>query len=51
MKQSSRDWGLLGMVVVVVPVVVAVISPQFSVVGAGVGVFVGERDGVLVALG
>jgi hypothetical protein len=40
-KQSSRGWGLLGVVVVVVPVVVAVILPQFSVVEAGVPLCVG----------
>ncbi len=50
-KQSSRGCGLLGLVVVLEPDVVAVISPQFSVVKAGVGVFVGECAGVCVGAG
>lgn len=50
-KQSSRGWGLLGVVVVAEPEVVAVISPQFVVAGAAVGVFVGTCAGVFVATG
>jgi hypothetical protein len=37
-KQSSRGWGLLGVVAVEEPVVVAVILPQLVLVEAVVGV-------------
>ena len=53
-KQSSSGWGLLGFVVVLKFTVVAVITPQYVSVEAGVGVRVGgcESDGgVLVATG
>jgi hypothetical protein len=51
-KHFSRDVGSLGVVVVVVPVVFAVINPQYVCVGAGVDVGGGELEcGVLVATG